>query len=186
MNAKNIVIALGMSALMLSGAESAAPAENLVKDGEFSAKQNSPRAFGKWWLSGAVSETRKGSYDTKDFKSAPQSVCIESDGKTIALYQAIPALKPNTKYKVSFFMKLENVERKEKTSGATLNIYSDRNHWCPAKFQVGTQPWTQYEAEFTSGPNTNTNAKKPAYMLLYLMNASGKVWFDDVRLTEVK
>lgn len=186
MNVKNLVIAVGFSALMLSGAESAAPTENLVKDGDFSLKQNSARSFGKWWLGGPISEERKASYDTKDFKSAPKSACIESAGSTIALRQELPFLKPNTKYKVSFFMKLENVERKEKTSGATLNIYSDRNHWCPAKFQVGTQPWTQYEAEFTSGPNTNTNAKKPAYMLLYLMNASGKVWFDDVRLVEVK
>ncbi len=186
MNAKNIVFTIGLSALMLSGADPSAPTENLVKDGDFSAKQSSPRSFGKWWLTSAVSATIKGAYDTKDFKSAPQSVCIESAGKTIALRQALPAMKPNTKYKITFFMKAEKVELKSKTGGAVLNIYSDRNHWCPAKFVSGTQPWTKYEAEFTSGPNTNTTAKSKAYMLLYLMNASGKVWFDDVQLTEVK
>ena len=187
MNAKNIVFAIGLSAMMLSGAESAAPAENLVKDGDFSLKQSSARTFGKWWLGGTISEGCKASYDTNDFKSKPQSACIESDGKTIALRQELPALKPNTKYKVSFFMKLENVVLKGKFGGARLNIYSDRNHWCPsAKFLTGTQPWTKYEAEFTSGPKTNTDSKKKAYILLYLMNASGKVWFDDIRLTEVK
>ena len=184
MNVKNLLFAVGFSALMLSGAEPAAATDNLVKDGDFSLKQSSPRTFGKWWLGGPISEERKASYDTKDFKSAPQSACIESAGTTIALRQSLPDLKPNTKYKVSFFMKLENVERKKKVGGARLNIYGDRNHWCPAKFLTGTLPWTKYEAEFTAGPNTN--GKNKSYMLLYLMDASGKVWFDDIQLVEVK
>jgi|GEM_PF-3440550 len=188
MNAKKLVFAIGFSALMLSGAEpaAAAQAENLVKDGDFSQKQSSPKAFGKWWL-GNLPKDCKAAYDTKDFKSQPQSFCLESAGNTIALRQTLPALKPNTKYKITFFMKMENVVLKGKYGGARLNIYSDRNHWCPAtKFVTGTQPWTPYETVFTAGPNTNTDAKRSAYMLLYLMNASGKVWFDDVRLTEVK
>ena len=184
MNVKNIVFAVGFSTLMLSGAEPAAPTENLVKDGDFSLKQKSARSFGKWWLGVPPSEERKASYDTKDFKSQPQSICLESKGETIALRQSLPNLKPNTKYKITFFMKLDNVELKGKFGGARLNIYGDRNHWCPAKFLTGTLPWTQYEAEFTSGPDTN--GKNKSYMLLYLMNASGKVWFDDIQLTEVK
>ena len=183
MNVKTAVFIVGLSGLLLSGVEPAAPAVNVLKDGDFSQKQTSPQIFGSWWL-GSLSKDYTVIHDTGDFKSAPQSLCIESNGKTIAIRQNLPALKPNTKYKIVFFMKTENVIPKGKYSGAILNICSDRNHWFPAKYQTGTQPWTRYEGVFTAGPNTNVKGR--AYMLLYLMNASGKVWFDDILLTEVQ
>lgn len=185
MNFKTIAMIAGFSGLLLSGAEpaaDAASAANVVKDGDFSMKQTAPRAFGRWWAN--LPEGCKVSHDTTDFKSAPQSLCLESSGKTTSVRQSLPDLKPNTKYKVTFFMKMENIVPTAKPAGARLNICSDRNHWAPAKFLVGTQPWTQYEAEFTSGAGTNGKVK--SYILLYLMNASGKVWFDDIRVTEVK
>jgi len=185
MNVRTVVLLIaGFSGLLLSGAETAAASSvNLVKDGNFSMKQTSSRAYGRWWVA-SLPKDCKLSYDTKDFKSSPKSLRLESCGKTIAVRQNLPDLKPDTKYKVSFFMKTEGVIPREKIGGARLNICSDRNHWVPAKFQVGTQSWTRYELEFTSGPETN--GKVQSYILLYLMNASGKVWFDDIQITEVK
>ncbi len=184
MNVKTIAMIVGFSGLLLSGAEPAADASavNVVKDGDFSMKQTAPRAFGRWWAN--LPEGCKVSHDTADFKSAPQSLCLESSGKTTSVRQSLPDLKPKTKYKVTFFMKMENIIPTAKPAGARLNICSDRNHWAPAKFLTGTQPWTRYEAVFTSGAGTNGKVK--SYILLYLMNASGKVWFDDIRLEEVK
>ena len=185
MNVKTIAMIAGFSGLLLSEAETAADAAaaaNVVKDGDFSMKQTAPRTFGRWGAN--LPEGCKVSHDTADFKSAPQSLCLESSGKTIAVRQNLPDLKPDTKYKVTFFMKMENIVPTAKPAGARLNICSDRNHWSPAKFLTGTQPWTPYELVFTSGAGTNGKVK--SYILLYLMNASGKVWFDDIRLEEVK
>ena len=43
--------------------------------------------------------------------------------------------------------------------------------------------WTFQSYEFTTGKNTN--AKVNSYLRLRLMNASGTVWFDDVKLEEL-
>ena len=167
----------------LHGAAADKKAVSIVSDGDFSQPAKSARQLGGWWMA-AMPKGTKGLQDKVIFKSKPQSLSIESNGPSAAARQNLPALKPNTKYKVSFWVKTDKVVPKGGHAGATLNICSDRNHWIPADCVSGTKDWTRYEAVFTSGPNTNGKVK--SYMLLYLLNSSGKAWFDDITFEEVK
>lgn len=156
--------------------------ENLISDGNFTMPKRSKTLFGgKWHTSAKIPPNTKVSYDKDTFISGFQSICLESKGKTIFLWHDLPYLKPNTKYRISYFIKLEDVQLKGKFSGAVLNICAKGNMWFPSRWLSGTIPWTYQEGTFTTKPTLG----KGSYLLLYLMNASGKVWFDRVELVEL-
>ena len=183
MKFKNILITACFAAGVLHGASAAGKASPIVSDGDFSQPAKSARQLGNWWMA-AMPKGTEAVQDKTVFKSKPQSLSIESNGPSAAARQNLPALKPNTKYKVSVWIKTDKIVPKGKHAGATVNICSDRNHWIPAVCISGTKDWTRYEGVFTSGPNTNGKIK--SYMLLYLLNCSGKAWFDDLTFEEVK
>ena len=159
--------------------------ENLVKDSDFSApKGKAPNAFGAWHHHHILPENTSISYDSNTFISGSRSIRLHSAGASLALRQDLPLLKPNTKYKISFFVRLEQVEKKGRFSGVCLNIMDDKNLWFPSTFLLGTIPWVYQETEFTSAPNTNDPAHR-SYLLLYLMGASGTAWFDQIKLQEI-
>ena len=158
------------------------PAKNLISDGDFLLPQRSKNQFsGKWFCSALLPKNTKIDYDCNSFISGSRSICLQSENNTVALRHDLPDLKPNTKYRISYFVRLENVQLKARYSGAVLNIYAGGNKWFPSKWLYGTVPWTYQEGTFTTGPNIG----KKSYLLLYLMKASGKVWFDRIRLEEI-
>ena len=159
------------------------PAANLISDGDFLLPQRSHNQFGgKWFCSAVLPKNTKIGYDTNSFISGSRSICLESDGNTAVLRHDLPDLKPNTKYRISYFVKLENVQQKARYSGVVLNIYAGGNRWFPSKWLYGTVPWTYQTGTFTTGADVGNKS----YLLLYLMRGSGKVWFDRIRLEEVK
>ena len=162
----------------------AKPVENVLSDGDFLLEpQNKQARFGgKWFTSARPDPGVKVGYDENTFISGFRSVLLESEGKSAMLRHDLPDLKPNTKYRISYFVKLENVQPKGKVSGAVLNIAAGGNMWFPRKRLIGNVPWTYQEAMFTTKPEIGNNN----YLLLYLMNSSGKAWFDRIRLEEVK
>ena len=166
---------------VIFGAE---PAANLLSDGDFLLPPQNKRARfgGKWFTSARPVPGVKVGYDENTFISGFRSVFLESEGKNASIRHDLPNLKPGTKYRISYFVKLENVQPKGKASGAVLNIAAGGNLWFPRKRLTGTIPWTYQEATFTTKPALGKNT----YMLLYLMTASGKAWFDRIRLEEVK
>ena len=160
----------------------AKPVENLISDGDFVLPQRSKTQFGgKWYTSAKIPPNTKVSYDENTFISGFRSICLEAKEKTTSLRHDLPDLKPNTKYRISYFVRLENVQLKARYSGAVLNIYAGGNKWFPSKWLYGTVPWTYQEGTFT----TRSDIGKKSYLLLYLMKASGKVWFDRIRLEEI-
>ncbi len=162
------------------------PQENLVKDSIFSAPRGkTPNVFGQWIHHQVLPAGVKVSHDFNTFVAGPSSLRMESEGNSIAVRQNLPTLKPDTKYRVSFFVRLENIQKKGRFSGVMLNIMDDKNLWFPTTALMGTIPWTYQEGVFTSGPNTN-DAKHRSYLLLYLMGASGTAWFDNIKLEEIK
>jgi len=157
--------------------------KNLITDSDFILPRRSDNQFGgKWYCSAARPKNTRIDYDPNTFISGFRSICLEAEDGTCALRHDLPDLKPNTKYRISYFVKLEKVQMKAKSSGVVLNIYAGGNRWFPRKWLSGTVPWTYQEGTFTTGSDIGENS----YLLLYLMNASGKVWFDRIRLEEVR
>ena len=159
------------------------PAKNLISDGDFILPRRSRSQFGgKWYCSVVRPKNTNIDYDSNHFISGSRSICIEVKDSSDALRHDLPDLKPNTKYRISYFVKLDNVQLKGQFSGAVLNIYAGGNKWFPAKWLYGTVPWTYQQGTFTTGPDIGNKS----YLLLYLMKANGKVWFDRIRLEEMK
>ena len=79
--------------------------------------------------------------------------------------QYLPALKPATRYRLSFFVKLQDVKPLKAGGGVCANLYDDANRWFPAhNWLTGTMDWTFQSYEFTTGKNTN--AKVNSYLRL--------------------
>jgi hypothetical protein len=98
----------------------------------------------------------------------------------------LPALKPNTRYRLTYFVKTKDVEPRMMYGGGggiAVNIWDDHNRWFPSKnLFTGTMDWIFQKFEFTSGPDV---AKHRPYMFLHRLHAAGTAWFDDVRLEEI-
>ena len=135
--------------------------------------------------------------DTKVFVTPPDSVRFEGDS-TAAVQQYLqgqhgtPPLKPNTRYRLSYFVRTENVEPRAMYGGGggvSVNVWDDHNSWYPGgNFFTGTMDWIYQEFEFTTGSNTNGRVGEKAnnsYLWLHRLNAAGTAWFDDVRLEEI-
>jgi hypothetical protein len=107
---------------------------------------------------------------------------INSEGR-IKIMQPLKPLKPNTEYMLSYFVKTKSVKAdNRKGGGVCANIWITKNYWYPRNRLTGTMSWTQMSFKFKTP--ANIKKQRPAIML-WLMFASGTVWFDDVRLLEV-
>lgn len=137
------------------------------------------------WQVYATDTKHKYCYPDKGI-NAGSSVAIEFQSKdtdkVAALVQNIN-IDTTKKYKLSGWMKTENIEG----TGASIKI-----DWKDAtgryigessimSSQTGTIQWTNFEGDITP----NKNAAK-ATIVLELRNCSGKVWFDDISLTDIE
>lgn len=100
---------------------------------------------------------------------------IPEDGKSAAWIQTVP-IDPMQTYIIKAYMKLDNVVG----TGALIVLDWKRNDGSSISSnqvakEVGSIDWTKYEYEATP-PNEAVKVT----ILLQLMNASGKVWFDDI------
>ena len=171
--------------------------KNIVINGDLSiTATRSSRYFGIWnksgWQGGWIGDNAKtASLDTQEFISAPASLKLKvttpkGGGATNYLYKHLCNLKPSTRYRVSYYVKLENVVPSKRGGGASLNIWDDANRWFPNhNFLIGTTPWTWQSFEFTTGKNTGLQPKVTPYMRALLLNATGTVWFDEIRVEEI-
>ena len=160
--------------------------ENLIKNGDFTAPA-AGRVFGKvWYADGKAVKEGSVSLDTTTYRVGGKSLKITSkDGKQAlgVTFFFKPALKPGTTYKLTFQIKMENVQKTGKISGAAVNIASPTNTWYPRNWYTGNMPWTRQGWIFTT---PKENKRLLSYMRLYLFRATGTVWFDDLKLVEVK
>ncbi|MBR2373350.1 MAG: DUF4838 domain-containing protein [Lentisphaeria bacterium] len=171
--------------------------KNIVPNGNLSiTTTRAGRYFGIWeknnWVGGWIGErTQIASLDKKVFVSAPASLKLtittpRGGGATNYLYKKLCNLKPSTRYRISYYVKLENVVPTKRGGGAALNLWDDANRWFPNhNFLIGTTPWTWQSFEFTTGPKTGLQPKIIPYMRALLLNATGTAWFDDIRLEEL-
>ena len=128
--------------------------------------------------------------DTSTFVTPPHSIRFSgTNTASVGFYfgaQGLPAIKPNTRYRLTYFVKTQDVEPSAMNGGGggvAVNINDDRNRWFPSgNMFTGTMDWIFQKFEFTSGPDVE---KHRSYFWLHRLNASGTAWFDDVRLEEI-
>ena len=97
------------------------------------------------------------------------------------------ALKPNTKYRLSYFIKVEGLKRNGDRGGACIEVeqygkkYSALRH--PQNLLTGTRDWIHQSMTFKTGDDV-AQAKYKAMLWLRVFTATGRAWFDGVRLEE--
>ena len=165
--------------------------ENLVSDGDFAVDMRKDHCFGAWSAFHTLPENVSVELDKSSFIFVDRSLKLSYTGqklvKNFHAFQELPKMKPNTKYRISYFLKTENVTPVQSSGrpGVTVNIWSSGNHFFPSAAWTGTHDWIFESYEFTSGPKTNLTPDNRAYIMLWLGGASGTVWFDGIRLEEV-
>ena len=135
---------------------------------------------GNWfgWVS-VTNPERKYSMDTETYVTAPYSIRLEGKCPLIAYY--IRNLKPNQKYRLSFYMKAENVKLLKKGGGVCANFVDKNNRWYPSHKLMGTTDWVFQSFEVT----TENELCNGPYLWMRILDGEGTAWFDDVRLEEI-
>lgn len=165
---------------------------NLLRNGTFAAPQKG-RTFGPWFA-----HPEDVTPDNPRI-TLNQSLFIK-DGQSIKLHNPDPErrllitqylddkLKENTTYHISFMVRLENVQPTKAGGGVFINPVYSKNNWFPKNPYTGNMPWTRQGFTWTTGSRNEErpNIATRSYVRLYMLNATGTAWFDDVSITEVK
>jgi Carbohydrate binding domain len=136
-----------------------------------------------WIKTGEATVTR----DTTIKYSGEASAKIVNSATTddSTLLQYYPALKPSTTYRFTAMMKTDSVVKDDSGdnySGAIVQVYTGGGNWfVPTGGISGTNDWQLVEKIFTTPEIPNTNW----YIRLRLREASGTVWYDNVKLQEL-
>ena len=131
-------------------------------------------------------------YDDREFVSAPRSLRIVCTDKSTEVSPAgfwrayatcnlTGKMKPSTRYRLSYAVKLENVIPTRKRGGVTMGVYTKGCQFYPEMRLRGTTPWIRQTAEFTTPAELG-----PKQLVRPLISeAYGTAWFDDIRLEEL-
>ena len=173
---------IAIAALLAVAAGMSLSAQNLIQNGDFSApKGSSSNQYGAWIHNYKIEGPQKYSYDTATFVFAPQSMKLECTGKekNVGIVQKVDLVAWKT-YKITFSCKTGKIEPENQYYGVTMNVFSGKNLWFPAKKIVGTTDWTKYECTFMSAET------KKSDVICYILRSTGTAWFDDISIEEVK
>ncbi|MBR2373206.1 MAG: hypothetical protein IKA87_03140, partial [Lentisphaeria bacterium] len=140
------------------------------------------------WYSSKLKADDYAALDNKEYFSAPCSMKLVSTsikGRSIGQY-ITGKLKPNTTYRVSFKIKMQNVVKmRNSASGVCLNIWDDANRWFPkGRWLTGTMDWTYMS--FLHKTSAKVDKAKNSYVHLRMMGCTGTVWVDDISIEEVE
>ena len=83
--------------------------------------------------------------------------------------------------KLSFSIK---ADVQKSTGNAFVMLNFDKNRSFPAQRINQTQDWKTYTAEFKTPENFDEN--RNCYLRLYNYKLTGTVWFDSVKIEEIK
>ena len=148
---------------------------NLLKDQDFQGRIGyKGRFIGPWAAHSTIHR------DTQVFRFGGSS-CRMGDG-CHTVQQSFKGLKTNTKYRFSYFIKLENLG----VPGLYVRVFegNGRVHTLPKVFPKGTAPWHKLEFTFQTGDTPPQNGISQVYFVIF--KSTGKVWIDRVRIEEVK
>lgn len=159
---------------------------NILKTGDFGAGRNG-RAIGAWILPETIPEGAGAEPDKSTFVLGSQSLKMTNTNRktkfVFAVTQTATAIKPNAKYRLSFFVQLKDIVPLTPVGGICVNIWNKRNLWLPANKYTGTEPWFRQSFEFTASPETNPGQ---TYIKLVMYECTGTAWFDGIALEEIQ
>lgn len=159
------------------------PVPNVVDNGDFSVPCHN-RWFSTWAGPLKLEPGQHHDLDRGCFFHGPQSLRLSATQGGIRLYvnQYLNKLKPDTEYILSYLVKLEKVNAIKRNGGVCVNINTGSNKWYPVTSLTGDSPqWLRQEFRFQTPPQITQRW----YIRLYLLNATGQVWFDGVKITPV-
>lgn len=181
-----------VAAAWAADAPAAALDTNILKSGNFEGIQKG-RYFGELtekgvakggWLTDQKYVTAPTDWvklDKEIHKAAGQSLRIENpQGQAICAVQFFK-LRKNTAYKITFSIK---ADVQKSTGNAFVMLNFDKNRKYPAQNINQTQDWKTYTIEFKTPENFNEN--RACYLRLYNYKLTGTVWFDSVKIEEIK
>jgi hypothetical protein len=110
---------------------------------------------------------------------------IESDRVAVVFQDLGARLEPNTRYRISFFFKLDDVRPNGgRKSGVFFQCYDTKTwHWFPRIQQYGSVDWYYEEFEFTTLPDLNPG--KNQHFEVLMRNVTGRIWIDDIRVEKL-
>ena len=159
--------------------------ENLVDNPTFADPQKK-RWFGKWYCSQELYDASKVSYDDTIFMFSGRSLKLVCDAPkefkdwTMA-GQYINGLKPNTKYRLTAYLKIDNKNPKGK-QGVFFVFNDGVNQGLPQPGSIKESlPWTAFSFEVTTHEQLGP---KPYIRIVSAIN--GTVWIDGIILQEIK
>ena len=91
-------------------------------------------------------------------------------------------LAPGKRYRLSYYVKLDNVVPADQNGGVSVGLWTGRNRWFPKKRLTGTTSWVRQSAEFTMEEKDADSAR----LNLFMYRCTGAVNFDALVLEEVK
>ena len=157
---------------------------NIVPNGNFEEidpKTKRAKGWGYWTKKGL-----KYTLDKSTFISGGHSLRMEIDGTGKGNANAgcrMPGLKPNTRYRISYYLKTKDLVGK---TGAGTWIYFSKTGSAalPRNRILGTNPWHRVCVEFKTPASTGKDYVPP--LGLWVWNAKGTAWFDEIRIDEIK
>lgn len=155
---------------------------NLLKNGALDEGTGIPSGFGSWLASGQAEITID---DEVMFAGLGSCRIFATTLSRVNINQRVP-VKQGKKMALSYYCKTENLESGDWGSVVRVQfmdqsgkpITEDHIHIVGSK---GTTGWRYYEEVFEVRPGT-------VYLLIepFLWNATGTVWFDELRLVELE
>ena len=159
----------------------AVPVENLVRDGDFSLNFRKDNIFGAW-SGGKQAESRVG-YDPVSFIRGSRSLrmAIKPGGDWLSVGSGVK-LAAGKRYRLSYYVKLDNVVPSDQNGGVSVGLWTGRNRWFPKKRLTGTTSWVRQSSEFTVEEKDAGSAR----LNLFMYRCTGAANFDALVLEEVK
>ena len=157
---------------------------NLIPDGGFDVAKQSSR-FGSWslWTSNK-SGNDKAELDDRIFITDGKSIHFTNvTGGKMNVVNWIGGIKPNTKYRFSCFIRTRGLRLSgDSNLGAGVYISDNAGKFTVRGFgrYIGTNPWFRECVDFTTPPETGGRVA----VGLWIWDAAGEAWFDDVGLEE--
>lgn len=164
-----------MNGTLLAAAAAFALAGIQVQNGGFESETNG-RPSG--WRTQTWGGSAQFSLDRTTAKTGKNSILVRSDNGADAGFTTTVQVKPNSKYRITAWIKTEGVVKTD-GQGATLNLHSRPEH---AQVVSGTKDWTQVSMDVDTGDDDSLQLN---CILGYYGSAKGKAWFDDVEVTFV-
>ena len=149
---------------------------SLIKCSDFAAPVKGKRFLGPWFAAKVIHR------DEAVFRTEGAATRLDDENDMVGQY--LPDIKENTKYKLSFYVKMDEIK-----GGGVYSIIRFGNRKLvsfPTIRFTGTMPWTRCEYEFTTPEDKIGTVEKPYIRLVRSSKATGTAWFDQVELVEVK